>query len=115
VVKSYPVQELRSAVRFPLKLRATIKSGGVEEVAETENISSGGVLFHLQAARELGTPVEFTLELPSEVLGARHAVAVRCLGRVMRCAAEDKGYAVAVVIDEYRFGQSTTAGEQEAK
>lgn len=114
-MKSYPAIELRSAVRFPLKLRALIKTGGADEVAETENISSGGVLFHLQAAREMGAPIEFDLEMPSEVLGARYPVVVQCLGRVMRCAPEGERYAVAVVIDEYRFEHSKTAGGQEAK
>ena len=39
-------EDLQSAPRFPLHLAASIKADGSSYVAETENISANGVLFH---------------------------------------------------------------------
>lgn len=111
-MKTYPALELRSSVRFPLKLQASITIDGVTQVAETHDISAGGVLLYMKAAMELGTPLDFNLELPAEVLGTKRPVVVRCRGRVMRCVPEGEQFAVAAVIDEYRFERSAAAGGQ---
>lgn len=93
----------RNTVRFPLHLQVTLKTPDGEYHATTTDISSGGVCFHLEAAIEVGSRVEFAVEMPSEVLGAQQTVNVLCVGRVVRCDTEVAGWTVAVVIDEYRF------------
>jgi hypothetical protein len=47
--------------------------------------------------------VEFTIEMPVEVLDTSRPVQVICAGRVVRCSEEGAGRSVAVVIDEYHF------------
>lgn len=95
--------EIRSAVRFPLRLPIAVKTSDNETVAETENISAGGVLFQVDAAMSVGTLIEFTISMPQEVLGAPTDVLVNCMGRVVRCDEENGRRAVAAMIDEYRF------------
>ncbi len=97
--------DLRSSVRFPLRLPITVRTGDAREhFAETADISAGGVLFHMNADLSIGTIIRFRIVLPAVVLGADTDVLVNCTGRVVRCALEDKGKkAVAAVIDEYDF------------
>ena len=52
---------------------------------------------------EVGSPVEFSIEMPVEFLGTNQPVLVMCSGRVVRCSEEGSGQSVAVVIDEYHF------------
>lgn len=101
--KTDPTEELRGAVRFPLKLPIAVMAGGEEHHAETHNISAGGVLFHLQAEMQVGSNIEFRISMPAAVLGAATDVLVTGQGRVVRCDFEGSRRAVAAVIDEYRF------------
>jgi hypothetical protein len=99
-----PSEELRSAVRFPIKLPVQVKPGaGRQCEAETRNISAGGVMFYASADMEVGSRIEFSIAMPAEVLGTAADVKVRCTGRVVRCSQEGGRRAVAAVIDEYRF------------
>jgi hypothetical protein len=91
--------DLRNSVRFPLHLDLTVRTVTGELHAKTTDISSGGILFHI----EVGSPVEFAIEMPAEMLGSSHSVEVLCTGRVVRCVREAQGHSVAVVIDEYHF------------
>lgn len=95
--------ELRSAVRFPLKLPVAIQSGAEVHQAETEDISSGGLLFRLQADLPVGSTIEFSIAMPSSVLGTPADVRVSCVGRVVRRSDEGGLRAIAAIIDEYRF------------
>lgn len=95
--------ELRTSVRFPLRLPIAIKTLGEEHQAETQDISAGGVLFHLESEMKVGSPIEFRISMPAAVLGATTDVLVTGLGRVVRCNVEGKRRAIAAVIDEYRF------------
>jgi c-di-GMP-binding flagellar brake protein YcgR len=95
--------ELRTAVRFPLRLPIAITTSGEEHQAETQDISAGGVLFHLESEMKVGSPIEFRISMPAAVLGATTDVLVTGLGRVVRCNVEGKRRAIAAVIDEYRF------------
>lgn len=95
--------ELRGAVRFPVKLPISITVEGEKHVADTDNMSAGGVLFHLDADMEVGSSVEFQIAMPAAVLGANSDVLVTGTGRVVRCSPEGDRRAVAAVIDEYRF------------
>jgi hypothetical protein len=95
--------ELRTSVRFPLKLPIAITTSGEEHQAETQDISSGGVLFHLESEMTVGSPLQFRISMPAAVLGASTDVLVTGLGRVVRCSVEGERRAIAAVIDEYRF------------
>lgn len=95
--------DFRNAVRFPLHLSVALRTSTSEYEAETRDISAGGILFYTETAIPIGSPVEFTIRMPGEVLGSSQDVLVRCEGRVVRCSAEGTGNNVAVAIDEYEF------------
>jgi len=96
--------ELRSAMRFPIKLSVEVQADEAPMLAaETKNISAGGVLFYMDSAVEIGSRIEFNITLPAAVLGTPNDVNVLCVGRVVRCSDEGSRRAVAAVIDEYRF------------
>jgi c-di-GMP-binding flagellar brake protein YcgR len=95
--------DLRNAIRFPLHLPVTLKTPTEEYHAKTIDISAGGMLFHTESSIEVNSPVEFTIEMPGDVLGSDHPVLVKCRGRVVRCCEEAAGRSVAVAIDEYHF------------
>jgi len=95
--------EMRNALRFPLHLQVTLKTPQEEYHAETIDISAGGVLFRTEAAIEVGSPVEFVIEMPGQALGTERSVVVKCQGRVVRHAQGATARTVAVVIDEYQF------------
>lgn len=98
--------ELRNAVRFPLKLQAWIAGKGGAQEAETRDISANGVLLNVAAEMQVGSAIEFSVTLPAAVLGSERAVMVQCVGRVMRCQRAGERRSVAAVIDEYRFERS---------
>lgn len=95
--------DLRNSIRFPLHLQVTLKTPGNEYHATTTDISAGGIHFHTESDVTVDSPVEFTIEMPGDVLGTDQPVLVKCAGRVVRCSAEGSGRSVAVVIDEYHF------------
>ena len=95
--------DLRNSIRFPLHLRVTLKTTAGEYYAETTDISAGGISFAIDSLIEVGSQVEFAIEMPSEVSGGRHKVSVMCVGRVVRCTEEVSGRTIAVVIDGYHF------------
>ncbi len=80
-----------------------MKTPTAEYRAKTTDISAGGILFHTESDIAVGSEVEFTIEMPNDVLGTKNPVLVRCQGRVVRFAEEGSGRSVAVVIDEYHF------------
>jgi len=95
---------MQSAVRFPIKLPISVRSKSGESRTETQNISANGVLFQLvDVDMPVGSPVDFTISLPAEVLGAAVDVRLDCKGRVVRNFEEAGRHGVGVVIDEYRF------------
>ncbi len=94
---------MRGAVRFPLRLPIAVTAGENHHQAETQDISAGGVLFHLETDMEVGSNIEFRISMPGAVLGAPADVLVTGCGRVVRCSSEGDRRAVAAVIDEYRF------------
>jgi len=95
--------DFRNSIRFPLHLQVTLKTPAGEYHAETTDISAGGILFHMDSKIDVGTPVEFAIEMPMDVMGTSQPVMVLCEGRVVRCSEEESGPSVAVVIDEYHF------------
>jgi hypothetical protein len=98
------VPELRTSVRFPIRLPIAVKSEHFgQRTAETTDISAGGVLFNVDGEMEVGSPINFRIAMPATVLGTPTDVMVSCVGRVVRCTTENGKTAVAAVIDEYRF------------
>ncbi|MGA2353286.1 MAG: PilZ domain-containing protein [Terriglobales bacterium] len=105
--------DVQGAPRFPIKLPVALKSannqagvpgqGMAGETVETENISANGVLFRMDADVPVGSPVDFTISLPADVVGAEADVQVDCRGRVVRSFDDGGRRGVGVVIDEYRF------------
>jgi c-di-GMP-binding flagellar brake protein YcgR len=95
--------DFRNSIRFPLHLQVTLKTPSGEYRAQTTDISSGGILFHMESEIAVDTPIEFAIEMPIELAGTTHQVLVMCVGRVVRCSEEVSGRSVAVVIDEYHF------------
>ena len=95
--------EMRSSVRFPLHLPMAVSTEAKPLPAETRDISSGGVLFQVEGELPVGSPIQFSISIPAEILGTGSLVQVKCAGRVVRCTAEGDHHAVAAVIDEYYF------------
>jgi PilZ domain len=95
--------DLQSAVRFPIKLPISLKSNAGENLTETQNISANGVLFRIDAEMPVGAPVDFTISLPADVVGAEADVQLDCRGRVVRSFDDQGRRGVGVVIDEYHF------------
>jgi hypothetical protein len=97
------MSEMRSAVRFPVKLPIAVRVDHAEHQAETQDMSAGGVLFNIDTDMTVGSNIEFTISIPADVIGAPADVQVSGEGRVIRCAPEEGRQQVAAVIDEYRF------------
>ncbi len=95
--------EVQGAMRFPVKLPVSVHAGSNECAAETSNISANGVLFQVDVDMPVGSPVEFTISRPADVVGATSNVQVRCRGRVVRCNVDGDHRSVGAVIDEYSF------------
>ena len=99
-----PYTDVQGAPRFPLELPVSLKSGGQESLATTQNISANGVLFQVDADMQVGSRVEFTISVPADVVGSDNDVRLDCRGRVVR--KYDTGgerHGVGVVIDEYHL------------
>ncbi len=69
--------------------------------ATTRDISSNGLLFVCNYLPEVGNRIEFTLEMPSEIMGWTSDVSIQCRGRVVRHQHSGQESMVAAVIDEY--------------
>jgi len=104
--KEEPVDELRSSVRFPLKLPVQVRAEETGVTGQTEDISAGGVLFYMDSTLDIGSIIEFTISMPANVLGTATDVVVKCTGRVVRSSKQGERTAVAAVIDEYHFDRA---------
>lgn len=100
------MDELRSSVRFPLKLPVEVRAETNGVSGETEDISAGGVLFYMDTELEIGSMIDFSISMPANVLGTATDVIVKCTGRVVRCSKHGDRTAVAAVIDEYHFDRA---------
>lgn len=80
----------------------------MNETGETQNLSSGGVLFISDQDIDVGDPIEYFITLPA---GPDHADGVRlhCVGKVVRRqiatndAGEDEPTAFAATLERYEF------------
>lgn len=69
--------------------------------ATTRDISSNGLLFVTNHLPDIGSNIEFTMDMPSEVMGWDNDVSIHCTGRVVRHQQSENETAAAAVIDEY--------------
>jgi len=103
VETSFPSQEVRAAVRFPLTLPVVISTGKKQYDALTNNVSASGVLFDMKTPLPIGEGINFSLRMPGRILESAHDVLVHCHGRVVRCSMSQTQSQVAATIDEYEF------------
>jgi hypothetical protein len=88
-------------VRFPLKLAIHLKTEQGMVDATTKDISSNGLLFVSNHLPSIGSSIEFTMDMPSEVMGWDSDVSIHCTGRVVRHQETEHEMMAAAVIDEY--------------
>jgi hypothetical protein len=93
--------QVRTAVRFPMKLalRVTTPDGNVE--AMTENISANGILFTAENLPPVDSRIEFTIQMPAAVMGTPEDLLIQCIGRVVRHQWHGEDGQAAAIIDEY--------------
>ena len=92
---------VRTAVRFPMKLALRLQTEDGELDAVTENISANGLLFVSDRLPAVDSRIEFTITMPSDVMGSDKDVTIHCVGRVVRHYLEGGEKKAAAVIDEY--------------
>ncbi|WP_035350783.1 PilZ domain-containing protein [Edaphobacter aggregans] len=92
---------VRTAVRFPMKLPLQVHTEQGELQAITENISANGLLFVSDYLPEVDSRIEFTIAMPSAVMGSATDVTIHCIGRVVRHYLDGGEKKAAAVIDEY--------------
>lgn len=92
----------RFSMALPITLRLQEQDGGVEQRAETRDVSFRGLYFLVSSGLEAGTSLEFILTLPKEITMAGD-VQIRCFGRVVRVEKHDGRRGVAARIERYEF------------
>lgn len=92
---------IRTSVRFPLKLALHLKTEEGMVEATTRDISSNGILFVTNYLPKIGNRIEFTMDMPSEIMGWASNVSIHCTGRVVRHQHSGQETMVAAVIDDY--------------
>jgi PilZ domain len=92
---------VRTSVRFPIALALHLKTDQGEFEAVTKNISANGLLFVANFLPEVGSRIEFTMAMPSALMGWEKDVSVHCMGRIVRHQREGAESMAAAVIDEY--------------
>jgi PilZ domain len=92
---------VRTAVRFPMKLAIRMQTEQGEVEAVTENISANGLLFLSDHLPDVDSRIEFTIAMPSAIMGSKTDVTIHCIGRVVRHYLQDGTKKAAAVIDEY--------------
>lgn len=93
--------QVRTAVRFPMKLDLMVNTpeGAVDAV--TENISANGILFTGNDLPPVDSRIEFTIKMPAAIMGTPEDVSIQCIGRVVRHQDQDGERQAAAIIDEY--------------
>jgi hypothetical protein len=92
---------VRTAVRFPMRLAIRMYTEQGELEAFTENISANGLLFISEHLPEIDSRIEFTIAMPSAIMGSATDVTIHCIGRVIRHYLQGEEKKAAAVIDEY--------------
>ena len=99
--KSDDTNPVRTAVRFPMKLPLRVQTAQGELEAVTENISANGLLFVGDVLPPVDSRIEFTIAMPSSIMGSPCDVTIHCIGRVIRHHINGDVKKAAAVIDEY--------------
>lgn len=107
-------QERRASRRFRMKLPVTVRSFDGMPVSLsglTQDISESGVLFFINSRPREQAPIEFVLELPSEVT-MTDPMRATCKGRVVRVIQDEMadGYGVAATIEGFTSFIRLTGG-----
>ncbi len=84
-----------------MRLSIHVKTEQGELDAVTENISANGLLFVADQLPAIDSKIEFTITMPSEVMGSETDVTIHCVGRIVRHSVQDGEKKAAAVIDEY--------------
>lgn len=84
-------------------MKLAIHIGTADGVLEatTENISANGLLFVSDRLPDVDSKIEFTISMPSTVMGSERDVTIHCFGRVVRHQNQGDEKKAAAVIDEY--------------
>jgi hypothetical protein len=82
-----------------LALHLQTEDGMVE--AMTRDVSSNGLLFVTPNLPQIGSRIEFTMDMPSAVMGTLTDVTIHCIGRVVRHQQTEQETMAAAVIDQY--------------
>jgi len=69
--------------------------------ATTRDVSSNGLLFVASNLPKVGSSIEFTMDMPSEVMGSETDVSIHCTGRIVRHQHNGQESMAAAVIDQY--------------
>lgn len=69
--------------------------------ATTENISANGILFTSPQLPAVDSRIQFSICMPSTVMGTPEDVTIECVGRVIRHQQHDGELQAAAIIDEY--------------
>ena len=78
--------DLQSAVRFPIQLPIAVKSQLGESHTQSQNIPPSTILSRSTPTCRSVLPVDFTISMPADVLGAESDVQIDCRGHVhARC------------------------------
>jgi len=98
---------VRTAVRFPLHLALHLKTEAGIVDAITHDISSSGLLFSMPQLFStprltgVGSVIEFSLDMPSNLIGWVRDVSIDCVGRVIRHQFKGGETMMAAEIDQY--------------
>jgi len=84
-----------------MKLAIRLQTDQGEIEAMTENISANGLLFVGEKLPPLEARIEFTIAMPSAVMGTEKDVTIHCIGRIVRHYIQGGEKKAAAVIDEY--------------
>ena len=96
------VAEQRKNKRFELRLPFELTRRGSQatsKTGETQNMSSGGVLFTTEVSVDVGDAIEYMITLP-KAPGARSDVHLRCIGKVVRSEQPSR---FAATLERYEF------------
>ena len=99
--KPVDMDQVRTAVRFPMELPLVIRTPEGEIRARTENISANGILFSGAMLPAVESRIEFTINMPAAVMGSPTDVLIECVGRIVRREKRDGMERAAAIIDEY--------------
>lgn len=100
-----PRDDRRSARRFSMRLPIAVRSAQgafAPQSGLTRDLSEKGVFFYMSARPHQGHPIEFTVDLPSEVTETDPMRAV-CKGRVVRVVEDTMAdnFGIAATIDGF--------------